>query len=539
MTNEPNRFSLIEMDPLPGMACKACGATNRDLDAGMTCRKCFDAAARAKLDAHFETMGPTIDAINAGFEATAPQSVAGLADALREVVTSSAANAAVQGAGSLRGGQLASVGFTSKEGYITAIRHGVKAATHASYLTTLRTQYGMTSADIAALNLPGPIVETTLPVGDGVVHVPAGHVAGSAGIFERPAEARQFQVGDAPAEYHTIKSADLKADRLVAVARSEGNGVVIAWNGRRTIRRADLQTAMNAIGAGELMPKATSARAQAGRTVGALNSSGLVVRVERRTVAPFVVGQPAKPAAPSYAARWTIGRVRHDVATGETTEALGTRVLQVTLTEDDKLEFTGDTQLAETIRDGYEQRLGEELYQSGDLTTWLGGILRKHCDAVEFGALGYYIPPKHAKRAGEICQAVASIGFGAGWVLPGLPVTDSDMLRDGILRGLTAEIDGLMERLATERAAAKESRDSGDIGAKRAETFIRDLRKIGERVVAYGVVLGDERVASAKARVNAALTELDQIRGADSGVERFRQIWDEIEFDRKRSGGVL
>jgi hypothetical protein len=458
---------------------------------------------------------------------------------LETIAAESTANAATIGIGSMSGGQLRGVGFSSKDGYIAAIRNGVPAHTHDSYITTLRTRYGMTSADLAALDLPGPMAPSALPVGDGVAHIPAGHVAGSAGVFEAGRQ-RAFKVGDAPAEYTALKPADLKEGKLVAVARSEGNGVVIAWNGRRTIQRAALGEALIKIGETELMPRANSARAQAGRTVGALNNAGYVVRAERRPVIK------AGDTAPDYDARWTVGRVSHDipsgveVAGGELPVALGQRVMQLTL-RDDVLTVTGDEALGRSVLDGYQVRLGEELYQSGDITTWLGGVLRKHCDAIAFGALGWYVPPKHAARAAGVCQAVASTGFGAGWVLPGLPVTDSDMLRDGILRGLTDEVDGLMDRLATERSAAKETRESGDIGPKRASTFLADLRKIGERVVAYSVVLGDERVSAARERVRLAIVDLETLRGSDSsgGHARFEAIWDELELDRKRGGGIL
>ena len=533
---DPDDFIALEMDDSPARA--SASDTSDELFLDMTA-----GSGETQRCINCSTPGVAVDERGRCQACAADHSPA--AD-LGGIAAESASNAAVSGAGSLRGGQLAGVGFTSKEGYITAIRNGVKAGTHASYLTTLRTRYGLTTADIAALNLPGPMVESALPVGDGMAHVPAGHVEGSAGIFDRQGAARAFKVGDAPVEYQALKPADLKAEKLVAVARSEGNGVVIAWNGRRSLKRADLAAALEKINASDLMLRANSARAQAGRTVGALNALGYVVRAERRVV----VKAGDTTAVPTYDARWTIGRMNHAVSAevysqpdGSTTPAeapLGKRVLQVTLT-DDALSFVGDAQLAQNILDGYQTRLGEELYQSGDITTWLGGILRKHCDSIAFGALGWYVPAKHAARASEICSAVASTGFGTGWVLPGLPVTDSDMLRDGILRGLTDEVDGLMDRLTTERAAAKETRERGDIGQKRAGTFLADLRKIGERVVAYGVVLGDDRVATARERIRLAVADLEQLLGDDhTGISaRFSAVWEEIEIDRKRAGGTL
>lgn len=529
----------IEMDEFPTafrpeVAAPADNITLDMTDAGQV--RCVDCGGNGLVNDAGRCLGCAVDAL--GHQVP----VAELARELTSIGEQGAANAAVQALGSMRTGELRGVGFSTKEGYIDAIRHGVKAATHASYLTTLRAQYGLTSADIEALNLPGPMAETTLPVGAGVVHRPDGHKDGSAGIFER--KDRAFKVGDAPAQYNVLTPADLTPDKIknvIAVSDSTGNGVVIAWNGRRTIKRAELTAALAKVGAEDMAPKANSARAQAGRTVQCLSQHGYVVRVERRNAAEVAADRKAGKQVQEYDARWTVGRVNHAATAAEQdSEALGKRVLQITLIGD-KLTFVGDADLGRSVLNGYQQRIGEEQYQSGDITAWLGGKLRKHCDAVQFGALGWYVPPKHAARAGELCQAVASTGFGSGWVLPGLPITTSEILRDGILSGLTDEVDALMDQLASERKAAKELRESGDIGHKRAGTFLADLRKIGERVAGYATVLGGERILVAKARIRTGIAELEAVLGDDhQGISaRFAAVWDEIERDRERNGGAL
>lgn len=440
--------------------------------------------------------------------------------ALANIAAESRANAAVQGIGSMSGGQLAGVGFNTREGYITAIRHGVPLATREEYLATLRTRFGMTSADLAALALPGPMTVTELPVGEGIKHVPSGP-----SIFDRPAAERGFKVGDAPAEPTVLKPADLKTGQLVAVAHAHGHGCVIAWHGRHPIARGELRRALESLAESALLPRPNSPRAQAGRALTALNHHGLVVRAE------------PKPIGALYTARWTVGRVNHGGGDGD---SLGRVVATATLV-DDTLTVSGSENLAVDIQASYRNLLDEQIYASADVTGWLGGILRKRCDAVEFGALGWYVPPKHTAWANALCAAVKSAGFGVGWVVPGLPVTDGDRLRDGILGGLTEEVDRLMARLYTERTAAREARENGSIGPKRAATFLTDLRKIGERVAAYAVVLGDERVASAKAAIRAGIVELEGILGADyAGISaRFAGVWDEIERDRRAEGGVL
>jgi hypothetical protein len=467
------------------------------------------ASTIAALDQHFAAMAPTIAAINAGMaQPESPPPPPPLVDDLSTIAQQASANAATTGIGSLRGGQLRGVGFSSRDGYIQAIRNGVPEQTHAEYVSQLRARFGMTTADIAALDLPGPFVPAALPVGEGIKHVPTGP-----SIFDRPAAERGFKIGDA-AEMVVLKQADLNAAKMVAIANAAGHGCVIAWNGRREMTRAALAAALAGIGHTELMPRAQSARAQAGRTVQALTGHGYVVRVERRPVVK------AGELAPTYDARWTIGRVDHDVAAqdgmGDPIHgALGRRIAQVTLTGDALEVVTSDTGIEKAVRDGFQRRLGEEIYQAGDVTTWLSGVLRKHCDAVAFGALGYYIPPTRTELANQLCQAVRDAGWGAGWVVPGLPVTDSDHLRDGILRGLTDEVDDLLGRLAAERTAAAESRASGDIGERRAASFLTELRKIGERVVAYALVLGDERVLAARERIRLAIVELEGVLGDD------------------------
>lgn len=181
-----------------------------------------------------------------------------------------------------------------------------------------------------------------------------------------------------------------------------------------------------------------------------------------------------------------------------------------------------------------------EIYQAADVTAWLGGILRSEYTAVRFG-VGWYVPARYAEAAGKLCQAVANLGWGSDWILPALPVATSDQLRDGIVRGLTDEVSGLIARLATERATAKYERTKGDIGPKRAGSFLAELRGIGQRIVAFGAVLGEERVAKARESVRLAIVELETVLGDDyTGISaRFAGVWDEIAADRRRSGGVL
>jgi len=529
---------LIEMD------CAKCG---RPADRTL-CDRCAPpapaAAIEAAVDAYLATPMGVAD-LAVSVEEIAP---VGLGSALGAtphdftgIVAEAFANAAVQGAGSLAGGQLGIAGFTSREGYITAIRNGVPARTHRLYLETLRSRYGMTTADIATLNLPGPMAETALPNGAGIAHVPTGP-----SIFDRPRSERAFIVGNVPVTGgDTPPQVALKNGELIAGAM-EGTGALVGWTGKHSMDRAAIVKALDGIPR-VLPPRAASAKAHAGQVMSRLTREGFVVRVAR--------GQ----ATTKGVSKWTVGTVNHASTVGA---SLGQTTMTVTLTAAGELQIDGEASLANKIQVDYQALVAAERYQAGDITSWLSGALRYYFDAVRFGALGYYVPARHVEAAGALCKAIADAGFGADWVLPALPVATSDQLRDGIVRGLTSEVDDLMARLATERATAKAAREtaienarrptggaameaalklSGDIGPKRGQTFLVDLRAIGARIVAYGQVLGEERLASAKEQVRQAVVELETVLGDDySGISaRFAGVWDEIELDRKRSGGVL
>lgn len=499
--------------------CADCGAT-KPLTARGLCRPCDEEIAFCPADAA-AIIATRSAAFSADVEAPAALSapVAELARDLTALGEQGAANAAVQGIGSMRTGELRGVGFSSKDGYITALRNGVKACTHASYLTTLRTQYGMTSADIAALNLPGPMVESALPVGPGIKHTPTGP-----SIFDLPKAQRQFTVAaPAPEQQETVRL--LNRTDLIAGAVAEGHGVIICWRGAGRPERGQIVAALETLGRAGQAPVAKSARAQAGRAVEGLRGLGFDVRADLKSEGADL---------PAGSQRWTVGKVNH--ATAEIGTEYGKVILTVTLT-DGVLSFAGDESLAAQVLANFNARTAGDVYQSSDVTEWLGRILRNEHMAIEYG-LGWYVPAKHRLAAAALCEAISAVGFGSAWVggkgRPALPVATSDQLRDGILRGLVEEVETLLSRLATERDAAKTARQAGDIGAKRAATFLGELREITKRIAAYGEMMGAERVAAAREQVRLAIVELEGVLGDDyTGIgARFALIADECAFDK-------
>jgi hypothetical protein len=503
--------------------CNQCGRV-RLLGVDGSCRPC----ATDRPTVSYQADPPAI-IVNGSSQA----SVDAVSESLRDIVAASRHNSSVQGIGSLAGGQLQGIGFSNKEGYITAIRNGVPGRTHAEYMTVLRSRYGMTTADIAALALPGPMTPTALPDGPGIKHVPTGP-----SVFDRPRSERTFVVG--PKANDVVEAAPivkLEHGQLIAGATAEGHGVLVGWQGQGKLSRGALVAAIETLGV--RVPLATSARAQAGRVMGELNGLGYVVRVAREARAVNTT-------------IWTIGRVNHKSLVGS---ELGEVTMRATLHPDGSITTDGGGGLAEQVQAKYKTLVEGEIYQAADITGWLVRTLMIGYDAVRFG-VGWYVPARHAAAAGELCATVSKI-WGSDWIVPALPVATSDQLRDGIVRGLTDEVASLLHKLATERNTAQVAYEDrvathkanqqdlmigrGDIGPKRAASFLVELRAIGARMVAYGQILGEERVKLASDSVRAAVVELESVLSDDfSGISaRFAAVWDEIELDRKRSGGVL
>jgi hypothetical protein len=477
--------------------------------------------------------------------------ISALAADLTAIATQGAVNAAVQSAAAADGaGRLPYVGFRTQDGYITAIRNGVAADVHAEYMGILRTKFKLSGSALAKLNLPGPQLAkvTALPVGEGIKHVPTGP-----SIFERPKAERAFVVGPKAEQQETTIRRAVTGKELIAGAVAEGHHAIVAWEGTSGLLRGALVGALASINREAWTPSAPNARAQAGSAISALSRGGLHVK-------PLRKGSVANNGMASGEHTWTVGRVNH---AGQVGEEYGNVVVRFKLAGD-VLSYEGNAQIAEPVLATFAARMAAEQYKSGDVTSWLARTIRWRLDGVRFGALGWLVPAANVAAATELCKAVQDAGFGSGWVT-GLPVATSDQLRDGIANGIIDEVSELMDRLNKERNEARNAKEAaleaaralpgkerleaqerafrldGDIGEKRAHTYLKEFKAIGERVVAYGQVLGEQRVDKAREWVKRGVAELEGIAGEDfSGIrERFGLIWEEIERDRKASGGVL
>jgi hypothetical protein len=553
----PEAIEPLELDlTTPGETrCNTCKHARPINEQGI-CLECYQADVEPAEIEEFlfgatEEVPPQVFSDN-------PAPASDLIGALSSVSTESstnAANVAANNLGSMAGGQMRGVGFSTRDGYITALRNGVPAHTYQSYLQTLRAQYGMTTADINALQLPPPMAQSDRPVGAGVVHNHGDGQALMDAVKASRDRAKGIIVGPKTEEERAAAPRlSMKAEEMIAGFDETASHVCVAWSGTSDMTRGALLAVLEQIDRTQWAPKAPEAKAQAGKAIAGLGRNGLHVKSQRKS--------GIKTNLKSGEHIWTCGTVDH---TGSVGDKYGTTTIRFKLTGNE-LSFEADqadslhTSLAHSVVTAFNARMASEIMPTGRITGWIRSVLRTEMDAVGFGAMGYVVPKKYAADAVRFCEAVAEV-FGSDWVI-GMPMTDCEQLRDGLARGLRGEVDEMLHRLKGERERAADERvkalaenirkeqageettpvrAKGDIGEDRAQTHLNELRSIGARVVAWGEVLGNQLFVSCKQNVRRAILELEGLLGEDyTGIgARFEQIWDEIELDRKRAGGVL
>jgi hypothetical protein len=418
-------------------------------------------------------------------ESTTPTTSTGsLVDALGAISGESTSNAAVAALGSMVGGQLAGVGFTSAQGYVDALAHGVKRATADSYLAHLTSRYQYTTAQIAALTVT-IIPETVLPVGEGIAHTFEGQ-----SVFDEQRAARR----EAAAALRKTQDAAAVAfaQTFTTTAADVDAWWEIGWDGHGSITRGELVTAVGRA------PEPKVPETQLGRTMDSL----------RRTHDCALVQPPA-----GIRRRWQIGRgAQHAAYVGS---EYGRVLAIVDLLPDGTLRWEGDAGISAEVRAEYERLTADEVLRPGDVTSWLGQILRYQYGARR-SAHNFLVPPARREEARELCTRLSSVWARGSWVYGrmnadgtaevGKFVTDVASILGALLVAASDEITAA-EQLwqATVDAAAKKGEKVGARAAANALT-----RHDGERP-ADGLsaridglrILGDTALAPLRARVAA------------------------------------
>lgn len=375
---------------------------------------------------------------------------------------------------------------------------------------------------------PTPVVAAPAPAADGTCSCGATRPLAVRGVcprcqgrVARPAPtSRTAPIAQLPVELAARREESqaakgaLVAGDLVAGAIAEGHGVLVSWSGRGELSLSQIREAVAAAGApADWAPKTRSTHAQAGHAVEVLNGRGFVVRATRN-----VKGETMETRG--WRARWTVGVVAHQGAVGD---ALGRRVLQVTLTAQDTLEIDGDNELAAQVREEFRRRTGAESFGSAEVTDWLRGCLLGRLGGVKLGG-SFYIPRASVDAGVALCTEVSKV-WGAEWMLPALPIATSAQLRTSLANGLATEAQDVLDELAAARAAAAKD-GKPEIGGRAAATLLAKLVKVQDRAGAYAALLGEAETARVRAAILAAVETVRPL--VSDTTQRGNLIWDEV-----------
>lgn len=490
------------------------------------------ALVRPLYDQHWDRLGLSIvrpaaavEAVSAGEDfddAPAAGSLESDIAAITAIATEASSNAAAPSLGSLAGGQLQIVGFSTAEGYINALRAGVPAATHAEYLSILGGRFSMPADAIAALNLPGPMVQTTAPIGKGITHEPTGKNYADMTREERHATGR-LRVGASDAQL--TGQALMRRGDIIAGAIAAGAGCEVGWQGAGSTTRGKLATALDKIGRADQAPPAKDHHAQLGRAVRSLQSA-------RHEVDAVRSGIPEGIAARYVVTdRDTSPTGDEVVQTGQRASTTVDQVLVVDLVDDGTVRYYGDTMLADRVRSEYARATAAQEFKSSDLTAWVQDVLRREHGATAYGG-HWYIPGGQRDAACTFLRAVKSTGWGKRWII-GVTITTEEAVIEGLAEGINDDVTALEREWNADREAAraahleidsdgKPKRKSADITRRGAAGYLKRLGEIAEVVRGYSTTLGDAAMAPIRARV----LELDgQIRPlVDDTAGRFAML---------------
>jgi hypothetical protein len=360
----------------------------------------------------------------------------------------------------------------------------------------------------------------------------AAEAARNATADRRLAPVRASAQAEAPTETARL----LRGEQAVAGLAVAGMGELFAWRGRGDITNQR----MRALGEEHGIPRdwmlaPESAKAQAARSVKLLAAKGIVISVINKS--EELERNASAEEEMNFISRWTVGRVDHRAKPGE---ALGNATLVATLERDGTLTLEGNDESVRKVREEFDRRMADEVHRSTDITGWLATTLRFRLGAVEYGALGWYVPHQSVAMARRLADMLATAGWGEGWVGTSArtcPLGTTDALCDGLALGLAAEVDAELAMLEMRREqlrSGSSDKATKDVGSRAAMTYLAKLRVLLERIVNYGALLGEERVAVLRERVRLASVEVSKQAEGSDFIERFDLIFEELREEKAR-----
>lgn len=446
-----------------------------------------------------------------------------------DIAAESSANASVASAGSLNAGSMAYVGFTTAEGYVTALAHGVKQATADSYKSTLRSRYGYTDEQIAALTV-SIIPESDLPVGPGIVHMPTGP-----SIFDLPrAQRTGLPVAQAEPATPAVVAA-ITPGTLIANLLRDRNGKIFSTgraDRRATHRsRAELVAALATVERTDLAPRIKTNKAQFGEVMRGLNAPGLRMRawnVTRRDVQKQGQEWPE-----DLASRWCVGVLDGTDALG----SLGEKVLIADLLETNEIRFTGGNDaMRQKVSEAFTARIGDQVYNATDLLNWFRRVMLEEFHAVYLA--GMIFVPGNVEATAPVCGMIRALKPVMSRQIVEIDAVTGEGLLAGLAEGLQDEIQEIQDAydlacdLARKRDRAKVLKATPnaaeadlELAERRAKvlpeaagSLLRRINEKTDKVNGYETMLGSDVIKPVRDMIKSLRETIEPLCDSTSAM---------------------
>jgi hypothetical protein len=305
------------------------------------------------------------------------------------------------------------------------------------------------------------------------------------------------------------------AQRIVGATDTADAWWEIGWSGSGSIARGDL---MRALGEG---PDPKAASTQLARAVDTLRG--------RWDASQVTAGLP-----PGVIRRWQIGRgAAHTARLGG---EYGVVLAVIDLTRRGNLACEGQGDIVDAVRHEYHARLDAEVLQAGDVTAWLGAVLRERFAATR-AAGNYLVPPGSKSAARALCARLRTV-WGAHWVLGamtpdgpslGRSISDVASIIGALWQGTADEITEVAA--LWERTAEEAGKRGAPVGPAACRTALARLEGtaaepgLADRVRAFARTAGAGVARALIVRANALHAAVtDELARTDGAVVRALMI---------------